>query len=86
MHSQHPHSVSYKTLRASVDENSHAGMQLMNLRYGAREPIHVFIGLQEISSSVNMRPDSIDPTGIPFRSAITHNVLLQALLLIGVEG
>ena len=65
-------SVSFKTLqvRAPADENSHDGMQLIDLRQGEREPVHVFIGLWEISSSVNLKPNLIDHTGIPFRSAI----------------
>ena len=46
-------------------------MKSMNLRHGALEPIHVFIGLREISFAMGMRL-YLDLTGILFRSAVIY--------------
>ena len=45
-------------------------MKSMNLRHGALETIHVFIGLREISFAMGMRLDLLELTGILFRSVI----------------
>ena len=63
-------SVSYKTLRAPGDEDLNVGTHSINLRHGALEPVHVFMGLDEIISAVSMRLDLMDRTNVLFRSTV----------------